>query len=134
MTLTLIKIINISTLIISILLSASCSQENHNSGNPDKKIAEQNHTNGHTLEGQGMHKQNEGEKEMNSIIHEGEIDLVAIDENNDGKVYQDQMCWNVLSDISGECPKCGMTLKEVTLEEAKKNLKENNYKLKNNSN
>ena len=63
------------------------------------------------------------------IIHQGEIDLVAIDENNDGKIYQDQMCWNVLSDEPGECPKCGMTLKEVTLEEAKNNLEDNKYKV-----
>jgi hypothetical protein len=65
-----------------------------------------------------------------SIAHEGVIDLAAIDEDGDGKVYQDQMCWNVISDKAGDCPQCGMKLKEVSLEEAKANLIENDYEVK----
>jgi len=65
-----------------------------------------------------------------SIVWEGEIDLVAIDVNGDGLVYQDQMCWNVISDEPGECPQCGMTLKEVSLEKAKANLQKNDYQVK----
>jgi hypothetical protein len=65
-----------------------------------------------------------------SIVREGEVDLAAIDENKDGKVYQDQMCWNVISDKPGECPQCGMTLKEVSLEKAKENLQKNDYQVK----
>ncbi|BDQ04329.1 heavy metal-binding domain-containing protein [Ignavibacterium sp.] len=65
-----------------------------------------------------------------SIIRKGEIDLKVIDENKDGKVYQDQMCWNVISDKPGECPQCGMTLKEVSLEKAKENLIKHNFKVK----
>jgi len=69
-------------------------------------------------------------KDSKSIVQEGTIDLASINENSDGKVYQDQMCWNVVSDGSGECPQCGMVLKEVTLEEAKKNLEENGFDVK----
>ncbi len=69
-------------------------------------------------------------KDTKSIVREGTIDLAAIDENGDGKVYQDQMCWNVVSDESGECPQCGMKLKEVSLEEAKANLEENGFEVK----
>jgi len=69
-------------------------------------------------------------KDNKSIVHEGTIGLTEIDENGDGKVYQDQMCWNVVSDESGECPQCGMKLKEVSLEDAKNNLEENGYKTK----
>ena len=69
-------------------------------------------------------------KDIESIVREGTIDLTAIDENGDGKVYQDQMCWNVVSDGSGECPQCGMKLKEVSLEEAKANLEENGFEVK----
>ena len=76
------------------------------------------------------HKMKSTETEEVSIVREGEIDLVAIDVNGDGMVYQDQMCWNVISDESGECPQCGMTLKEVSLEKAKENLLKNNYKVK----
>lgn len=66
----------------------------------------------------------------NSIVRKGEIELTAIDENRDGKVYQDQMCWNVISDKPGECPQCGMILKEVSLEKAEEKLLKHDYKVK----
>jgi hypothetical protein len=69
-------------------------------------------------------------EESKSIVQEGTIDLAAIDENGDGKVYQDQMCWNVVSDDAGDCPQCGMKLKEVSLEKAKENLEENGFEVK----
>ena len=69
-------------------------------------------------------------KDNKSIVNEVKLDLAAIDENDDGKVYQDQMCWNVVSDEWGECPQCGMKLKEVSLEEAKANLEENDFDVK----
>jgi len=68
--------------------------------------------------------------EEGSIVREGEIDLVAIDVNEDGMVYQDQMCWNVISDEAGKCPQCGMILKEVSVEKAKENLQKNDYQVK----
>jgi hypothetical protein len=70
------------------------------------------------------------EKIDSSIVRSGTIDLIMIDKNKDGKVYQDQMCWNVISDKAGECPQCGMKLKEVSLEKAKENLLKNDYKVK----
>jgi len=73
-----------------------------------------------------MHSSTKVEK--SSIVHEGTLDLAAIDENGDGKVFQDQMCWNIVSDEAGDCPQCGMNLKEVSLEDARKNLEENGYK------
>ena len=73
------------------------------------------------------HMHSSTNEKKSSIVHEGTIDLSAIDENGDGKVYQDQMCWNVVSDEAGECPQCGMKLKEVSLEDAKKNLEANGY-------
>jgi len=77
------------------------------------------------------HHQMKSEKsDESSIVREGEINLAAIDENKDGKVYQDQMCWNVISDKPGECPQCGMTLKEVSLEKAKENLVKNDFSVK----
>ncbi|HCY74741.1 MAG TPA: hypothetical protein DHV28_02380 [Ignavibacteriales bacterium] len=77
------------------------------------------------------HHQMKSEKTTeSSIIREGEINLAAIDKNNDGKVFQDQMCWNVISDEAGECPQCGMKLKEVSLAKAKANLIKHDYKVK----
>lgn len=79
----------------------------------------------------GTHHQMESsETEEVSIVRAGEINLVAIDVNEDGMVYQDQMCWNVISDEPGECPQCGMILKEVSLETAKANLVKHDYKVK----
>ena len=65
-----------------------------------------------------------------NIVREGEIDLMAIDKNGDKKVFQDPMDWNVISDEAGECPLCGMKLKEVTLEKAKENLIKHGFKIK----
>jgi len=70
------------------------------------------------------------EEKKSPLIREGEIDLNAIDENKDGKVFQDQMDWNVISDRPGKCPLCGMNLKEVTLQQAKENLLKHNFKIK----
>lgn len=71
-----------------------------------------------------------GMKQDSSIVREGVIDLKAIDMNKDGKVFQDQMDWNVISDEPGKCPLCGMKLKEVSLEKAKENLIKNDFKVK----
>ncbi|MDA3861324.1 MAG: efflux RND transporter periplasmic adaptor subunit [Melioribacteraceae bacterium] len=65
-----------------------------------------------------------------SIVHTGIIDVESIDKNGDGKVFQDPMDWNVISDSEGRCPLCGMFLKEVTIDEAKMNLKMNGFEYK----
>ncbi len=44
------------------------------------------------------------------------------DKNKDGKVFQCTMCANEISDEPGECPTCGMKLKEVSLDKAQQNL------------
>ncbi|MCF8242911.1 MAG: hypothetical protein K9J16_16150 [Melioribacteraceae bacterium] len=69
-------------------------------------------------------------KHKSSIVREEPIDLKAIDANGDGKVFQDQMDWNVISDEAGECPLCGMKLKEVPLNNAKFKLIENGFEVK----
>lgn len=79
-------------------------------------------------------KHDDGDKmdmRKENLVREGEIDLIAIDKNKDGKVFQDMMDWNVISDEVGECPLCGMKLKEVTLEKAKEDLIKHGYKVKN---
>ena len=68
--------------------------------------------------------------DTNSIVREGVIDLNAIDANKDGKVYQDMMDYNVISDNPGSCPLCGMTLNEVSLEKAKMYLEKTGHKVK----
>ncbi|MGA7838659.1 MAG: heavy metal-binding domain-containing protein, partial [Ignavibacteriaceae bacterium] len=65
-----------------------------------------------------------------SIVREGVIDLKGIDKNNDGKVFQDMMDYNVISDKAGKCPLCGMKLKEVSLKKAKDALLKSGHKVK----
>ncbi|HKJ81305.1 MAG TPA: efflux RND transporter periplasmic adaptor subunit, partial [Ignavibacteriaceae bacterium] len=76
-----------------------------------------------------MDKKEDTEK-ADSRIRKGTIDLSAIDKNADGKLYQDIMDWNVISDEPGECPLCGMTLKEFSIKEVKKNLTEHGFEYK----
>lgn len=64
-----------------------------------------------------------------SIVRKGVIDLKSIDKNNDGKVYQCPMEANVLSDEKGECPLCGMDIREVTVEKAKERLIKRGFKV-----
>lgn len=64
------------------------------------------------------------------VAYKGVIDLKSIDDNKDGKVYQCPMDFNVLSDKPGIDPKCGMKLKEVSLDKAKKNLTMHGFKVK----
>ncbi len=77
-------------------------------------------------------KSHSGHEENSPLIRKGVIDLKSIDKNKDGKVFQDMMHWNVISDEPGTCPipDCGMKLKEVSLEEAKKNLIDHKFKVK----
>lgn len=69
-------------------------------------------------------------KNDSKLIREGVIDVESIDVNKDGKVFQDPMDWNVISDEDGRCPICNMFLKEVTINEAKENLKGNGFDYK----
>ena len=77
-----------------------------------------------------LHEMKSDSTMSESIVRKGEIDLKAIDKNGDGKVFQDMMDWNVISDVAGYCPICEMQLKEVTLEKAKENLLKHNFKVK----
>ena len=96
--------------IIFLSIFTTCSQDNknpdHQSMNMEKKQTD------------------------SSIVRNGMIDLEIIDENKDGMVYQDMMDWNVISDMPGKCPLCKMTLKEVSIKQAKENLVKNNFKVK----
>ena len=71
----------------------------------------------------------ENEKRAN-IVREGVIDLMAIDANKDGKVFQCPMDANVIDDKEGICPQCKMNLEEVTLDKAKENLVKSDFKVK----
>ncbi len=68
--------------------------------------------------------------EKDPRIRKGVIDLSAIDKNKDGKLYEDIMDWNVISDKRGTCPLCGMTLREFSIKEIKENLTKHGFEYK----
>lgn len=72
----------------------------------------------------------ENHDHSSSIVHEGMIDVEAIDKNKDNKLWECPMDWNVISDESGRCPLCNMKLKEFTIDEVKANLKKYGYEYK----
>jgi len=107
-----LQIMLLASWIIVLSIFTSCNQDNKT---PDH-------------ESMNMEK----EQSNSAIVHEGMIDLMAIDKNKDGMVYQDMMDWNVISDEPGKCPLCKMTLTEVSIEQAKENLVKNDFKVKDN--
>jgi len=97
----------------------------------DKKPSEMNMPNDNMKNKPTMKTNNpkENEKEE-SLARTGIIDLKKIDKNKDGKLFQDMMDWNVISDKPGDCPLCGMELMEMSIEGVKKNLIDNGFKVK----
>ena len=65
-----------------------------------------------------------------SIVRKGIINVEALDKNKDGKLYEDVMDFNVISDKPGVCPICGMKLRETTIQQVKQNLKKHGFKYK----
>jgi hypothetical protein len=64
------------------------------------------------------------------LVREGVIDVESLDNDGDGNLFECPMDWNVISDKSGECPVCGMDLKEFTILEVKNNLDKYGYEYK----
>jgi Cu(I)/Ag(I) efflux system membrane fusion protein/cobalt-zinc-cadmium efflux system membrane fusion protein len=96
------------------------------------QLQAQSHQHGsHSMKGMtDMKEMNADSSKVENIVRVGTIDLKAIDKNKDGKVFQDPMDWNVISDAPGKCPICKMTLKEVTIKTARQNLLKNKFKVK----
>ena len=103
---------------------SSKSHSNHNHKMEMKNDMNMDMKNSDTMQ------MNNDQMVSDSIVREGVIDLTLIDKNSDGKVFQDMMDWNVISDEPGRCPICNMILQEVNLDEAKQNLIENGFKIK----
>jgi len=72
----------------------------------------------------------EKQDHSSSLVREGIVDVELIDANNDGKLFECQMDWNVISDEDGRCPVCNMYLKEFTLDEVKANLDKHGFEYK----
>lgn len=77
------------------------------------------------------HNENLAETVNSELVREGIIDVESIDKNKDGNLYECPMDWNVINDEKGNCPVCGMKLKEYTIAEIKENLNKYGYDYKN---
>ncbi len=99
-----------------------------------KKFIENNDTNTQTqmkkmdCSKKMEHDDHEMKSEKTEMGDQDKIDLGKIDKNKDGKVFIDGMCKDAVKDEPGNCPKCGMKLKEVSLDEAKKFIENDNKK------
>lgn len=120
----------ISTVKITMFLIASCLLLNSNAIFSQDAQKEKTTMNSHDMQGMKNMKHETLSVLDSTVIRKGVIDLKAIDKNKDGKVFQDQMDWNVISDKPGKCPLCNMKLKEVSLKEAKEKLVKNGFKVK----
>lgn len=150
---TIKNFVNMFLVAMSLISLPLLAQEKNDSTKAEHKMMKQNHEMKHDMmkdcsmqhemnemmmDSSMQHKRHEmmkDKKEMmeekkSPLIREEVIDLQAIDENKDGKVFQDQMDWNVISDKPGKCPICEMKLKEVSLEKAKENLIKHGFKVK----
>lgn len=66
-----------------------------------------------------------GEMEMPEADHEhapSNVDVRSVDANGDGFVYQAPMHPTELSDEPGGCPICGMTMEQISVEDAQHNI------------
>lgn len=110
---------------------AGQSGQNTSSDNVGIDSQKQNNSKGKTeSKKDDMKGMNMNDNHSSPVEYKGIIDVKSIDDNKDGKIYQCPMDFNVLSDKPGVDPKCGMNLKEVTLNEAKENLVKHGYKIK----
>ncbi|MCF8259302.1 MAG: hypothetical protein K9J12_00875 [Melioribacteraceae bacterium] len=111
--------------ILTILLITACGekQEEMNHENHDEMNSEMNESHDHS------HEATELKSDM-SIVREGVIDVEALDSNEDGKLFECPMDWNVIDDKAGNCPVCGMKLKEYSAADLKDNLDKFGYEYK----
>ncbi|MDX1547697.1 MAG: heavy metal-binding domain-containing protein, partial [Rhodothermales bacterium] len=57
------------------------------------------------------------------------VDPARADRDGDGLVYQSPMHWSYIVDKDGQCAVCGMVLDEVTVEQARQNLRREGYRV-----
>lgn len=124
-------ILNLFTVLLIILVTSNISPAKSFSSDTTKtKHPEMKQEKSSDHHNHGQNAEVKTIKKDESIVRKGIINVETIDSNKDGKVYQDPMDWNVISDKPGKCPLCKMNLEEVSIKQAKENLKKNGFKVK----
>ncbi|MCX6167798.1 MAG: YHS domain-containing protein [Ignavibacteriales bacterium] len=116
------------TFLIAITLVFSCSSFAQES--MQMKDSTKTQMKMHNMSGMKMHNKKSSSLPDSNKVHKGTIDLMAIDKNNDGKIFQCPMELNVISDTKGECPECGMDLREISLPDANSKLVKRGFKVR----
>ena len=119
----------IITVVFALVLLAACGSDNNNMNNQMQGNME------NQMQDSKSMPMGEGNMQLMSSeewIRAEPINVKALDADNDGYVFQDQMDWNVIADQEGKCPTCKMILEKVTVEKAEQNLKENGFKVEEN--
>ncbi|RPI66070.1 MAG: hypothetical protein EHM47_17530 [Ignavibacteriales bacterium] len=77
----------------------------------------------------GGNKTDTRQKNLQSeLIREAGTDIVLLDKNADGKLYQCPMDYQVISDSMATCPVCKMDLEEHDVADAMKNFESHYHK------
>lgn len=113
------SIIQITIAVLTLLMFVSCSEEKSQEVSKEMEMKADKEMQEHSI----------GEVKS-ELIREGVIDVVSLDKNSDGKIYECPMDWNVLADEYHDCPVCGMKMKEYSLVDIKKNLDKYGYEYK----
>ncbi len=121
---------SILTILFAVIVLASFSLASNGVKDSTKQMNNMKMHNKDMKEAMHKMKMDSTKKMQSSIIRKGVIDVKSIDKNKDGKVFQDMMDYNVISDKPGKCPICGMKLKEVSVKQAKEMLVKSGFKVK----
>ncbi|MHB8905368.1 MAG: YHS domain-containing protein [Melioribacteraceae bacterium] len=117
------------TLLFLLILSASVLKISAQEKPMQMKDSAKTHMKMHKMKGMKEKNIEAASLSDSNIVRKGIIDLMAIDKNKDGKIFQCPMEVNVISDSKGECPECRMNLKEISIQDAKTKLLKRGFKV-----
>ena len=104
----LLKIVSFSIFTLLLAVGLSFAQEEVKSTKSDKKC------------GSGCcSTKDDAKMKMENMDHKEMSDHHSIDKNKDGKIFECPMKCEAGKDAAGECSKCGMKLKEVSIDNEK---------------
>ncbi len=104
----ILKIVSFTIFTILLTVGSSFAQEEVKASKSEKKCSA----------GCCSTKEAGTEMKMEGMEHKEMSEHMSIDKNKDGKIFECPMKCEAAKDKPGECSKCGMNLKEVSIKEA----------------
>lgn len=115
----LIKIISVAILALLFTTGSSFGQEETKTMKSDKKCGS----------GCCSTKDSGSEMKKEHMGHKGMKGHMSIDKNKDGKIFECPMKCEAGKDVAGECSKCGMKLKEVSIKDSEHKHRNKEHKM-----